>query len=80
MGPTWRDVLLAICVFWLPAAAIYMTLILREVRRLWGEWRALEQELRTTSAEGFPPPGPPTTDSLSDQADTLEAPPTAEPR
>jgi len=77
---TWLDVVLVLLVFWLPAVGVYLTLILREVRKVRGEWRALKQELRTTSAEGFPPPGPPTTDSLSDQADTLEAPPTAEPR
>jgi len=73
-------VLLVICVFWLPSAAIYMTLVLREVRRLRREWRALKQEIGGYAAEGYPPPGPPTTDSLSEPGDTLEEPPTAEPR
>jgi len=59
------DVLLVLLAFWLPAVAVYLTLILREVRRVKGEWRALKRELRTTSAEGFPPPDPPTTDSVS---------------
>jgi hypothetical protein len=62
---TWLDVVLVLLVFWLPAVGVYLTLILREVRKVRGEWRALKREMRSTTAEGFPPPGPPTTDSLS---------------
>jgi len=77
---SWLQLALVNLVFVAPPAAIYLYLIGREVGRLRREARALKLELRTTSAEGFSPPGPPTTDSLSDDGDTLEAPPTAEPR
>jgi len=77
---TWLDVGLVLLLFWVPPLTIWITLTLREVGRLRREWRALKLEMRTTSAEGFPPPGPPTTDSLSDDGDTLKDPPTRKPR
>lgn len=62
---TWADVVAVLLVFWLPVVGVYLTLIWRGVRRLRREAEALRLEMRTTSAEGFPPPDPPTTDSLS---------------
>lgn len=52
-------------VFWLPPSSLFTYLIWREVRKVRGEAAALKQEMRSTTAEGFPPPDPPTTDSLS---------------
>jgi hypothetical protein len=49
--------------FLVPPAAVWITLAWREVRRLGRERRALQTEAETEAAEGFPPPGPPTTDS-----------------
>jgi len=47
-------------------APAVITIIWREVRD-WREARRRDQaEAEAIAAEGFPPPGPPTTDSLSD--------------
>jgi hypothetical protein len=62
----WLDIALVLGVFVGPPATIFGYLILREVRRLRLAASDLKTELRTTSAEGFPPPDPPTTDSQSD--------------
>ena len=67
MEVTWLDVLLVLGVFLWPPLTVWITFALREVHRLRAEAAALKLELRTTSAEGFPPPDPPTTDSLSDK-------------
>jgi hypothetical protein len=80
LEPDWLDLLAVLCVFWAPPAGIVTYLILREWRRLRRELRALKLDQECSAHEGYPPPGPPTTDSLSDDRDTLETPPTAEPR
>lgn len=80
MDVSWLQLALVNLVFVAPPAAIYLYLIGREIGRLRREAAALKQELGGYAADGYPPPGPPTTDSLSDNGDTLEPPPTAEPR
>lgn len=59
---SWLQLAMVNLVFVAPPAAIYLYLIGREIGRLRREAAALKRELRTTSAEGFPPPDPPTTD------------------
>jgi hypothetical protein len=63
-GPGVLDVLSSVAVFVAPPALVFLYLIWREVRRLGRERRACQTEAEATAAEGFPPPGPPTTDSL----------------
>ena len=58
---SWFDVLYVLVVFWLPPSSVFTYLIWREVRRVRGEALALKREMTATRAEGFPPPGPPTT-------------------
>jgi hypothetical protein len=65
-SPEWRDIGLVLLVFWTPAVGIYMSFILREMILLRRSLRLLKQDLRTSRAEGYPPPGPPTTDSQPD--------------
>jgi hypothetical protein len=60
---SYLDVLLVLLVFWVPALTVWITLALREVRRLRRDWRDLKQELGGSAADGYPPPDPPTTDS-----------------
>jgi len=43
-------------------AGIFTTLCWMEWRRLRRERREAQEEAETMAAEGFPPPGPPTTD------------------
>ena len=62
LAPSVGDVLLALVAFWLPASGIFITLCLREWRRLRREVRDLKQEIGGYAADGYPPPGPPTTD------------------
>jgi hypothetical protein len=54
-------------VFWGPPATIFTYLILREVRKLRRAARAFKLDQEASAAEGFPPPDPPTTDSLSER-------------
>jgi hypothetical protein len=58
-----RDVLLALLAFLAPPAGIYLYLIGREVGRAREEMRRMKADREAEAAEGFPPPGPPTTDS-----------------
>jgi hypothetical protein len=53
-------------VFWLPPSSIFTYLIWREVGKVRGEAAAFKREMTASRAEGYPPPGPPTTDSLTD--------------
>jgi hypothetical protein len=52
---------LVLLVWIVPPAVILTILIGREWRRLRREREALRKEAEATAAEGFPPPGPPTT-------------------
>jgi hypothetical protein len=54
-----------LCFLWLPSGA-WIYLIGREWRRLREEREALRLDAEAMAAEGYPPPGPPTTDSLPD--------------
>jgi hypothetical protein len=50
-----------IAVFVVPPASIFLYLCLREWL-LWKRWkRGMQAEKEASAAEGFPPPGPPTT-------------------
>ena len=68
---TARDVVLAIALFLGPPASAFLIAILREVWLMRRELRALKLDQEASAAEGYPPPGPPTTDSLSEESDTL---------
>jgi hypothetical protein len=46
---------------------VFIYLTLREIGRLRRELRDLKLQLGGYAAEGYPPPGPPTTDSQSDE-------------
>lgn len=60
------DVVLACLLFVWPPSTVLLYFLWREVRG-WVERRRQDQsEAEAIAAEGFPPPGPPTTDSLSD--------------
>jgi hypothetical protein len=65
-SPEARDVLLSLAAFTLPTTVIFLYCLGREWRRLRREREALLQEEEASAAEGYPPPGPPTTDSLTD--------------
>jgi hypothetical protein len=52
--------------FLLPPTGIYLYLVLREIVRSRRALEALKRDEEASAAEGYPPPGPPTTDSLSD--------------
>jgi hypothetical protein len=71
---TYLDVALVLLLFWVPPAGVFITLALREIGRLRRERRKDQAEAEAMAAEGFPPPGPPTTDSLSDDGVELEPP------
>jgi hypothetical protein len=59
------DRALVIGVFVVPPTSIFLYLCLREWL-LWKRWKRRSQaEEEATAAEGFPPPDPPTTDSLT---------------
>lgn len=62
----WRDVVLVLAAFWMPSAGVFIYLILREVRSLRALRRRDQADAEAMAAEGFPPPGPPTTDSMSE--------------
>jgi hypothetical protein len=58
----WRTLVLALLVFWLPGAAIWMILGWRAYREF-QKLRDLHRiDAEATAAEGYPPPDPPTTD------------------
>jgi hypothetical protein len=58
------DVLLALLLFIWPPMTVWLTFALREVGRLRRERLEAQTDAEAMAAEGFPPPGPPTTDSL----------------
>lgn len=62
----WVTVGLVDAVFLVPPATIWIWMIAREFRRTRAALESLKQEMEASAAEGFPPPGPPTTDSLPD--------------
>jgi hypothetical protein len=62
------DVVGAILLFVWPPASVLLILGWREWRRLRRERERLLLEAEATAAEGFPPPGPPTTDQPPDSA------------
>jgi len=71
MTPTIRlpepaDKALVLACFWLPTAVVFLYCTWREGRRLGRERRALQTLAEAEAAEGYPPPDPPTTDSLPD--------------
>lgn len=75
----WWDVAGVLVVFWLPGATIWMILGWRSYREFVVQRRLDQKEAEAIAAEGFPPPDPPTTDSLPADSANLEAPPTEEP-
>jgi len=67
LAPSIVDAAVALlCFLGLPSGA-WIYLIGREWRRLREEREALRLDSEAMAAEGYPPPGPPTTDSLSDE-------------
>jgi len=65
--PTAYDVLAVLLVF-LAFLSPAITVILWKEVRVWKERRRRDQaEADALRTEGFPPPGPPTTDSLSEE-------------
>lgn len=52
--------------FLLPPTGVYLYLVIREMIRTRKALEALKRDSEASAAEGYPPPGPPTTDSLSD--------------
>jgi hypothetical protein len=56
-------VLSLLCFLGLPSGA-WLYIVLREIGRLRREREAHLLDAEAMAAEGFPPPGPPTTDSL----------------
>jgi len=62
---SWFDVLYVLVVFWLPPSSFFTFLIWREVRRGREAMRRFKADAEASAAEGYPPPDPPTTDSLS---------------
>jgi hypothetical protein len=79
LEPSWRDVLEAIALFLGFPAACFACYVLREWRRLRREREELLLDAEASAAEGFPPPGPPTTDSLSPSGGTVQGPPNEDP-
>ncbi len=66
LQPAVVDAALALlCFLALPSGA-WLYFVLREIGRLRRERREAQTEAEAMAAEGYPPPGPPTTDSLSD--------------
>jgi hypothetical protein len=64
--PTWIDAAATLAVFWAPPTVAFLYLIWREGAKVRRERKASQTEAEAMAAEGYPPPGPPTTDSLSD--------------
>jgi hypothetical protein len=63
LSPSIVDAAVALlCFLGLPSGA-WIYLILREVKRLREEREGLRLDAEAMAAEGYPPPGPPTTDS-----------------
>jgi hypothetical protein len=58
----WVDVLLALLLFIWPPMTVWLTFALRELGRLRRQRNLDRLEAELMSAEGFPPPDPPTTD------------------
>jgi hypothetical protein len=61
------DTLLVMGAFLLPTGGVLLYIILREIGRLRRGRRASQALAEAEAAEGYPPPGPPTTDSLADE-------------
>ena len=78
-GPSWRDVVGSILLFLGFPSACFVCMLLREWRRLRREREGLLLDAEASAAEGYPPPGPPTTDSLSACGGTMQAPPDEHP-
>jgi hypothetical protein len=74
----WVDVVLVYGAFLLPSGAIFSYLVLREWRRLRRARNRDRLEAEAMAAEGFPPPGPPTTVQPTDDRATLQGPPKAD--
>lgn len=75
----WWDVAGVLVVFWLPGATIWMILGWRAYR----DFRRIRREhlldAEASAAEGYPPPGPPTTDQPPSVKRYSEDPPTEDP-
>jgi hypothetical protein len=65
-GVSYLDVLLALLLFIWPPTTVWLLMAWREVGRLRRERREAQTEAECMHAEGYPPPDPPTTDSLPD--------------
>jgi hypothetical protein len=61
-GVSYLDVLLALLLFAWPPMTIWIILGWRELKRLREERNRIRLDAEAMAAEGFPPPGPPTTD------------------
>ena len=66
LGASWLDVGLVLLLFLWPPMTIFLWMIAREIRETRAALRSLKTELGAYGAEGYPPPGPPTTDSQAD--------------
>jgi hypothetical protein len=64
-----------VLLFLWPPTTILLWMIVREIRETRRALRAFKLDAEASAAEGFPPPGPPTTDSLSAKSAKLQAPP-----
>jgi hypothetical protein len=58
LAVTWRDILLALVVFWLPPSSVFTYLIWREVGKARGEMSRWKADAEADAAEGMSP-GPP---------------------
>ena len=64
LDPSWTDAASVVAVFVGPPALLFLYLIWREWRRGLREMSRWKAGAEAEAAEGFPPPDPPTTDSL----------------
>jgi hypothetical protein len=61
LGASWLDVGLVLLLFLWPPTTIWLWMVAREIRETRAAVRRLKEELGADGADGYPPPGPPTT-------------------
>lgn len=64
-GVSFLDVLLVLLLFLWPPMTVWLWAVWRRVREARAEMRRFKADAEADAAEGFPPPGPPTTDHPS---------------